>query len=277
MQANQFSKEDFQISGSNNKTIVGDITYANSYPDYLVIFVHGFKGFKDWGTHNLMAEKFANAGIYFLKFNFSHSGVNPNDLSDINDLEVFSGNTPTKELYDLDQVVSYSKERFPNLKLVLLGHSRGGALSILQAGKDMRIAKLITLASIGSFRDLWNQDDEEDWKETGVRYILNGRTKQQMPLSVDLLNDVLLNEKKYNLNIAAKSLNKPWLIAQGTDDAAVKTTVAENFHRLNRETELLIIEGANHVFGASHPYTKTGLPLDLQHFIQAAVKFLNKA
>ena len=151
MHKDHFSKETFQIIGSNNKPIVGDITYANAYPDYLVIFVHGFKGFKDWGAHHLIAEAFANAGIYFLKFNFSHSGVKADDLSDINDLQSFSENTPSKELFDLDKIITYAKEKFPHLQIVLLGHSRGGALSILQATKDNRVVKLITWASIGNF------------------------------------------------------------------------------------------------------------------------------
>ncbi len=276
MNENTFSRETFNIAGSNDKAIVGDITYANAYPDYLVIFIHGFKGFKDWGTHQLMAEAFANAGIYFLKFNFSHSGVNPEDLSDINDLQLFSENTPSKELYDLDKVITYAKEKFPHLQNVLLGHSRGGGVSILQAAKDKRVIKLITWASISNFRDLWNKEDEADWKENGVRYIQNGRTKQQMPLSVNLLTDVLAHEKEYGLEVAASSLNKPWLIAQGTEDPAVKTAVAENFHRLNKKSELLIIEGANHVFGASHPYNKAELPTDLQQFTQASIEFINR-
>ncbi len=274
MQATQFSKENFEITGSNGKAVVGDINYANAYPDYLVIFVHGFKGFKDWGTHHLMAEAFANAGIYFLKFNFSHSGVRPDDLSDIKDLLSFSENTPTKELYDLNQVITFAKEKFPHLQIVLLGHSRGGALSILQTAKDKRVVKLITWAAIGDFRSLWEKEDEHDWKQNGVKYILNGRTKEEIPLSVELLNDVLAHEKEYNLTTAAKTINKPWLIAQGTNDPAVKKTVAEEFYSQQKQAELLIIEDANHVFGASHPFTENDLPADLQNFIQASVAFV---
>lgn len=274
MQTSSFSKESFRIIGSNDKPIIGDITYPNSYPDYVVILVHGFKGFKDWGTHHLMANAFADAGIYFIKFNFSHSGVKENDLSDINDFRSFSKNTPAKELYDLDQLITFTREKFPHLQIVLIGHSRGGALSILQAAKDKRVIKLITWAAIGSFRSLWNQEDEANWKEKGIRYILNGRTKEEMPLSVDLLNDVLMNEKKYDLEVTASSLNKPWLITQGTEDPAVKASVAQNFHQLNKTSQLLMLNGADHVFGASHPYNKSNLPQDLEKFIQTSVEFI---
>lgn len=275
MHNNKYSSEGFQLAGANGRVIIGDITYANAYPDYLVIFVHGFKGFKDWGAHHLIVETFANAGVYFLKFNFSHSGVRADDLSDITDLQAFSENTVSKELYDLEQVITFAKEKFPHLQLVLLGHSRGGALSILQATKDKRVVKLITWAAIGSFRNLWEKEDEAEWKENGVRYILNGRTKEQMPLSVELLNDVLKHEKEFDLKSAASALNKPWLIAQGTQDPAVAATVAKEFHQLQpASTELLLIENGDHVLGASHPYTKISLPTDLEHFLHVSLQFI---
>lgn len=270
-----FEKENFEIKGSNNLPIIGDITYSNSYPDYLVIFIHGFKGFKDWGTHHLTANFFADKSIYFLKFNFSHNGVKTDDLSDIKDLELFSKNTPSKELFDLDKVIDFVSKKFPHLQIVLLGHSRGGAISILQAAKDNRVKKLITWAAIGAFRNLWNVEDEVEWRKTGTKYILNGRTKEQMPLDISLLDDVLNNGKEYNLNDAAKRIIKPWLIVQGTEDTAVKVEVAKEFHQDQPQTsQLMIIEGANHVFGANHPYNKESLPYDLEKVCLACAEFV---
>ena len=31
----------------------------------LIIFTHGYKGYKDWGVWELMGEKFAKVGFYF--------------------------------------------------------------------------------------------------------------------------------------------------------------------------------------------------------------------
>ncbi|TKB98747.1 alpha/beta hydrolase [Pedobacter cryophilus] len=270
-----FSNEKFEISGVNELPIIGDITFCDRYPEYVVIFAHGFRGFKDWGTHHLVATYFADKAINFIKFNFSHSGVNPKDLSDITDLTVFSNNTPSKELSDLNQVIGFAKNKFPFLKIALIGHSHGGGISILQAATDLRIDKLITWAAIGAFRDLWKREEEIEWRKTGTLYTLNARTKQQMPLNISLLDDVITHEKEFDLKAAAKNISTPWLIIHGDNDPAVNVEVAKEFHTIQpQKSELLIIEGADHVFGASHPYTNETLPKDLEQVCKACADFI---
>ena len=71
-----FLKETFIINSDNDKDlpIIGDLTYKKDSKN-LVVFCHGFKGFKDWGCWNLVANLFAENDLKFLKFNFSHNGV----------------------------------------------------------------------------------------------------------------------------------------------------------------------------------------------------------
>ena len=60
---------------SSHKPIVYDTYFTNDgKAKPLVIFCHGYKGFKDWGPWHLVAKAFAEAGFFFLKFNFSHNG-----------------------------------------------------------------------------------------------------------------------------------------------------------------------------------------------------------
>lgn len=58
----------------------------------LVIFAHGYKGYKDWGAWNLMAEKFAESGFFLVKFNFSHNGTTVENPTEFGDLEAFGNN-----------------------------------------------------------------------------------------------------------------------------------------------------------------------------------------
>ncbi len=245
----------------------------------LVIFVHGFKGFKDWGTHNLAAQYFAENGLRFLKFNFSHNGTTPDQPSEFADLGAFSDNTFTKEFYDLDQVISYAcsgKDFEAGKMLYLIGHSRGGGLSIIQAEKDSRIKKLITWASIAEFSSLWKREQVKEWREKGVIFTFNTRTKQNTPLKVDLLYDLQKHHMEYNILKAAQKLTKPWLIIHGDADENVQPEKAELLKLQNAQAELRIIDGANHVFGASHPFTETELPEQMMEVCKKSVDFLKK-
>ena len=56
---------------SHNKPILADVFYTkNGVKKPVVIFCHGYKGYKDWGAWNLAAEAFANRNVFFIKFNF---------------------------------------------------------------------------------------------------------------------------------------------------------------------------------------------------------------
>jgi dienelactone hydrolase len=174
-------KQTFTIEGADNRAIFMDLT-SKEDNGALVIFVHGFKGFKDWGTHDLVADFFAGNGINFLKFNFSHNGTTPESPLDFTDLEAFGNNTFSKELFDLDQVITFAekrKESGSTGNIYLIGHSLGGGISIVQAAEDKRIRKLTTWASVSRFRNLWMTEVEPLWRKEGVIYVDNARTGQK--------------------------------------------------------------------------------------------------
>ena len=194
-------KNDYTIEGAAGKTIRIDLTAPENY-ETMVVFVHGFKGFKDWGTHNVTAEYFAGHGFAFLKFNFSHNGTGPDSPEEFVDLDAFASNTFTKELFDLEQVITLisSGQAFPAPQSInLIGHSRGGGISIIQTADDKRIRKLVTWASVSRFRSLWMTEQEEKWREEGVVHIENARTKQQMPLKKELLFDLEHNSERLDI------------------------------------------------------------------------------
>ena len=67
------------INGSNNKPIVTDVFLAANKSNKTIIFCHGYKGFKDWGAWNLLAETSVSDDVNFVKFNFSHNGTTVNN------------------------------------------------------------------------------------------------------------------------------------------------------------------------------------------------------
>lgn len=268
------NKRSFVLTGSNEKEIIGDVTYSHIQSNLVVLFVHGFKGFKDWGTHNIVADYFAENGINYIKFNFSHSGVTASNLNDVTDMELFASNTPSKELNDLGIVIKYVNETFPNAEITLIGHSRGGGISILEAAKNSTVKKLITWAAISSFDSLWKKEQEQEWRANGKIEVYNARTKEYMPLNVELLEDINQNLEKLNIIEVAKNIVKPWLIIHGNDDVNVNIEVAKDFINNNSFSTFLEIDGANHVFGAGHPFKERSLPNQLLQVCKASVKHI---
>jgi pimeloyl-ACP methyl ester carboxylesterase len=272
--------QSFTIEGAEGKPILMDLSFKTGQEENpMVIFVHGFKGFKDWGAYNLVAEYFVKQGFRFLKFNFSHNGTTPESPCEFADLGAFGDNTFSKEFYDLNLVISFVKSdiefQAPN-RLSLIGHSRGGGTCIIQTAKDQRINELITWASIADFRSLWKKEDEIEWQKKGVIFNFNTRTKQYTPLKIGLLHDLEKHSKSYDILQAAGRINKPWLILHGNQDENVLIGEALRLKENSPNAELFIVPYANHVFGASHPFTKEELPLELQLTCEKSVEFLRK-
>jgi len=270
-------KEQFILSGAGDKTITGDVTYDDSFRDQSsIIFVHGFKGFKDWGTHNLVAERFAAEGYRYIKFNFSHNGVTQQAPNDVTDLEAFASNTFSMQLKDLDTAINYVAHTYPLAPIYLIGHSLGGGLVILKAAEDERISKIITWSSVGDFNLLWKKEQEEEWKNTGRIFVENARTKEKMPLNVTLLEDYDAHKDEFDIISAASSIQVPWLILHGDDDVNVPFSIAQQLAQAQLKAKLQKIQGANHVFGASHPYTAKELPPHLQEVFERCLAFIKE-
>jgi len=269
-------QNDFSLSGSDGKLIIGDITLDDKNPNTpIVLFVHGFKGFKDWGAHNLVARYFAANGYRYVKFNLSHSGVPADNPKDVTDLEAFASNTVSKELFDVNAVLDFIEKAYGReTEINLIGHSRGGGLAIIEAANDLRITKLITWSAISSFDSLWKKEQEAEWKNAGKIFVTNARTREEMPLNISLLEDFNDNKEALNILEAAKRINIPWLIVQGDDDVNVPFENAQKLADSNPGSRLIKIEGANHVYGASHPYENETLPPLLFKVCEKCLTFL---
>ncbi|WP_242203140.1 alpha/beta hydrolase family protein [Aestuariivivens insulae] len=270
------------IEGKHNKPILADVFYAeNDTIKPIVIFCHGYKGFKDWGAWNLMAKAFAEAGFCFIKFNFSHNGGTIEQPIDFPDLEAFGNNNYTKELDDLESVINWvfndnTIKSVGDLDHInLIGHSRGGGIVTIKAQEDQRITKVVSLAGVCDFgKRTATIGDLEQWQKTGVKYVLNGRTKQQMPHYYQFYEDFIANEERLTIKRAVSQLNIPYLIIHGNADTSVSIDEAYQLHEWNNNSELYVIEGANHVFGASHPWDKDYLPEPLLMAINHTIAFI---
>ena len=211
----------------------------------MIIFCHGYKGYKDWGAWDLVAKEFANNNFFFLKFNFSHNGGTVENPIDFPDLNAFGNNNFTHELNDIERVLSFMSENTEFSKnidltnIFLIGHSRGGGLCAIKASENKQIKGLITWAGVSNFKIRFNEGSQEfkEWKDKGVKYVENKRTKQQMPHFFQFYLDFKENEKRFNIQSAIQSLKIPFLVIHGDNDKSVLQNEGRDLHSWNKNSK----------------------------------------
>jgi len=276
-------KSNVQIQGSRELKILMDLTWNDEFQDKpVIIFCHGYKGFKDWGPWNIVAEYFANLGFVFLKFNFSFNGGTVENPIDFPDLDAFSKNNYSTELNDLEKVLNWCDDSraqgnspIESSEYYLLGHSRGGAMTILKTAEDSRVKKLVTWAAVADLGIRFsNQQQLEKWKSEGVIYVENSRTRQSMPHLYQFYEDYCLNEKRLNPLLASESISVPWLIVHAEDDESVPVEQAIQLSAHHHDAELLLLEIGGHTFDTFHPMNTSTLPNTLKQVCASTATFL---
>lgn len=271
------------ISGTEGKPITLDYRVPKKIKGPLVVYAHGFKGFKDWGGMDLVADRFCAAGMPFLKFNFSHNGTTPDHLTEFVNKEAFKENTIADELNDFFIVFKWinttlKPELGKQLNTALIGHSKGGTEAILFAAKRKgAVDKLITWAATARADIPWHNWPTEkifEWHKTGVATIENSRTGESMELGLKLLEDYENHKANYNVLEAAAAIEIPWLICHGAEDESVDFKNAKSLHKANKKSSLLKIESTGHTFGRKHPWKAKELPLPSQQLVDECIKFL---
>lgn len=265
------------------KPILYDISYQeNNSLKPIVIFCHGYKGYKDWGAWRLVAKQFAEQGCFFLKFNFSHNGGTIDQPIDFPDLKAFGQNNFSKEIQDLEDILKLIKsennfkEEIDVSNISLIAHSRGGGIVMIKAAEDPSIKNVITWAGVSDFKVRFQENTEtfSNWKKNGITYIENSRTKQQMPHEFQFYEDFIANEKRFTIKNASKNLKTKLLIIHGSQDTSVPLIEAERLHQWNPNSELVILKDADHVFGSCQPWKETSLPKDLNKVVNNTLRFI---
>ncbi len=259
-------KKDFKFITSKNNHIRGTVFY-NENPEKLpsVFIIHGFKGFKDWGYVPFFAQELADNGFFVVTFNFSHNGIGENPF-EFTELEKFANNTISLEVSELDELIDFYNLGgfgFDGRKnsIGLIGHSRGGAIALIQTKEAIETQKVNNLKAIAlwgtiSTFERYTKHQIEIWKKQGYLEVVNSRTNQVLRLNKILLDDFEQNRERFNLLTCISKINIPILIVHGDQDLTVPLEEAYQLYNSSDKelTELVIIPAAGHTFNIVHPY-----------------------
>jgi pimeloyl-ACP methyl ester carboxylesterase len=246
-----------------------------------VVFLHGFKGYMDWGAWDLVGDRFAAAGLRFIRFNFTHNGTSPKHPSDFVDLEAFAQNNYSLELDETRRVLNWARGQWEG-RLNLIGHSRGGGIAVLAAGlretsASAHVDRLATWASVSDFAQRFPSGGAlENWRTTGRLDVLNGRTGQIMHLNHQHYENFQAHRSALDIAAAARAFKRPALVLHGSSDGAVTETNAHALASALPDSTLEIIDRAGHTFGAREPWTSSKLPLHLAQVTDRTIAFFKR-
>ncbi|KQX64669.1 alpha/beta hydrolase family protein [Paenibacillus sp. Root444D2] len=253
----------FELWIETDRVVRGDFYEALSQPARgTLIICHGYKGFKDWGMFPHAAEALAEE-VDVISINFSHNGVGA-DLLEFTELEKFARETYSKDLEDLDAVVNDIRNREGSATqkpVLLLGHSRGAAVCLIYALDHLEhIAGVISWNGIANV-DLFTEENKAEMRATGRTYTMNGRTKQNMPLDLEILEDMEHNRERFDIVGRISGANFPIALIQGTEDGERGIRGSKRLVEQNAAIAWIRIPEGNHTFGSVHPFQGETKPL----------------
>jgi uncharacterized protein len=247
-----------------------------------VLYLHGFKGFKDWGFVPYLGQRMMENGIRLLAMNFSHNGIGE-DLLAFTELQKFKENTFSLEVEEAQEVLEKYclGEIFSgNPRAVgVIGHSRGGGIALLAFAAHLKVKGICTWASVSTFAR-YPEAILREWKAKGFLEVTNARTGQVMQLGYQLHEDLMAKmETTLDVRQAVMNCTKPLCFIHGEADEAVSSADARALFEWaeNTSAELHLIPGAGHTFGAKHPFEGTTPHLEdvLAHTLSFFKKQLN--
>jgi uncharacterized protein len=256
-------------AGSKNKSALYDLTLnTENQSGGLILFLHGFKSFKDWGAWPWLANELASQGHIVVKINFSHNGVGINEdaLQDFTDLQAFAENNFTMQIADVGLVINdlANNNLIPQhlLKnITCIGHSMGGGTALLAAATYPQITDVVALNPVSDFGNLIQHFDAEQWQKDNVIYVANARTNQQMPLHYQLYLDYNNNIENLNIIQAAAQIKKGFII-YALNDETVAPRHSEAILAVNLKLKFAQIKDTGHTFGSTHPFSSAAQALN---------------
>ena len=273
----------FELLGAENEPIRGNLHLPVGDPGGrlpLLLVLHGFKGYKDYGFFPYLTQQLADRGFVAVRMNFSHCGIDE-DPSTFGRPDLFEKDTWSRQLEDMRKVLdAVESDRLPALQRIdasrigLLGHSRGGATALLAASGDRRIGAVASM-SAPSATDYLSAEEKETIRSRGYLVSPSSRTGQDLRIGRDWLDDLEAHRDRLDLLAAVSRIGCPVLIVHGTGDRTVPVSCAEAIAAACPEKPTsLRIEGAGHTFDCPNPM-KEPTPA-LEQALQAALSFFTR-
>lgn len=208
---------------------------VEKHPRLCVVLVHGFTGNKDRDFFPDVARRLARAGYPVFRFDFSGNGESEGKFGDA---------TLSKEVGDLRAALDALEDRGFRF-FILVGHSMGGAVSLLLAPRDRRVRALIMIAGVGDTRAMLARYSIPVLRRRGPYRIIRLWGRQ-----FSLRDEFFAELSTTDLAREARHVRIPTLLVHGDRDRVIPIEEALSLFQVVRGPKRFVI-----VRGASHSFT----------------------
>ena len=279
-------KESGKIPSSEGLPITYDL-YAPATGNYampVILFLHGFKGFKDWGPFPDACFEIAENGYAVLSFNLSLNGIGENPET-FDRLDLFARDTLTQDQNDIKTVIDAlmsgeiisPQVDFDMSRIGLIGHSRGGHSAVVAAANYEQINCLVTWSSVANYIDFWSESMINDWKTKGFTEIMNSRTGQVMRVDRVVYDDAIQHADTLMASKRVRELHIPVCFIHGKADESVPYQHADILYENcpSNEKRRILIPNAGHTYGGAHPFENEELPETFNELLSATINWFD--
>lgn len=205
-----------------------------------ILFLHGFKGYKEEATYVDLAERFLKHGIASIRFDASGFGDSEGTLED--DYRFSNYIDDTEAVYEWLLKQDFVDDK----KIGVVGQSMGGAQTILFTSNhpEIKVAcaisppnKIGTDDALGAIKD--------DWKNKGYLQEMSSRYGKEIKIPYVYLEDAT----QYDFVEFVKKIHCPILIVLGEKDGIVLPSQTEKvFYAANEPKTLMRFDEMDHFY-----------------------------
>ena len=204
-------------------------------PDAVVVIAHGVTAHKDRPLLIALADALSEVGLASLRVSFAGNGASEGR---------FEQAVPSKEVGDLGSVID-ALVAWGVGTIAYAGHSMGGAVGVMRASVDPRIACLVSLAGMVHV---------EAFMRAQFGHLSPGAPmldKPECPWSQNLADDAA---RIGSVTAQAAHIRVPWLLVHGDADELVPYQDALDAREAaGRRPELVTLPGIDHRFNCALP------------------------
>jgi alpha-beta hydrolase superfamily lysophospholipase len=224
------------IKNSKGQHLAAVIHIPEEVSKQLVIICPGFLDTKDYKNHVHLAQALAQKGLAAVRFDPTGTWESEGGISEYNN---------TQYLDDIKSVLEFMLTQHRYTEVTIVGHSRGGMMSILYAARDQRITSVVAIMP-SSGRSM-SKAQKEVWRENGFEIfeqdIPGSRELKQFKVPYSQIED----RDRYNIFEDVVKIKAPILFLAGELDTAIPPNNVEDiFETAQDPKKYILIPGVEH-------------------------------